>query len=80
MPNSKCLDMVAPKLSFKDDGEKQVLVLHLTKLKVSELYLANHFFSSLFLNLMKKHLNSKLYVYLTLKTRINSKSLAKSFL
>ena len=43
MPNSKCLDIVAPKLPLKDDGEKQVIVLHLPKLKVRITINLNHF-------------------------------------
>jgi hypothetical protein len=35
MPNAKCIDMLAVKLSFRDDPDKEVLLLHLPKLKVS---------------------------------------------
>ena len=35
MPNIKCIDMVAARLPFRD-SDKQVLLLHMPKLKVSD--------------------------------------------
>jgi hypothetical protein len=34
MPNAKCIDMVAAKLPFRGETDKQVLLVHLPKLKV----------------------------------------------
>lgn len=35
MPNAKAVTMIAAKLPFRGDSEKQVLLVHLPKLKVS---------------------------------------------